>query len=179
MAYNRSDVGVSSIGVTASRNTVIDYTFPLCPNLNRWMTRAPGKLSPIVNLIKTLDVGGWLFTFISIVAVSVALFIVLRVGNYDVEMGQILMEPIGMLTGESMPNWFEKKKSRAGKFILLNWSVMGMVIMFCFTCNFRAILMKSDYEQPIDTTEQLVQSGMTVHLRDGTWHPSYLSLIHI
>ena len=84
-----------------------------------------------------------------------------------------------MLTAEDMPMWFtapplaalkedarnnrrrkRKHPSRAGSLVLITWGLMGMVLMMAFACNIRAIMLKSDYEAPIDTTEQMLAGGM-------------------
>ena len=51
-----------------------------------------------------------------------------------------------------------------GNFVLIHWSIMGMVIMFAFTCNLRALLMRAVYEKPIDTMEDVVKSGQNIQV---------------
>ena len=52
-----------------------------------------------------------------------------------------------------IPAWFETpridegggrllKKGTAGHILLITWAYMGMIIMFAFTCNLRALYMK-------------------------------------
>ena len=62
----------------------------------------------------------------------------------------------------------------AGNLLLLTWSVMGMIIMFGIVCNLRAIYMRIDYEQPLDTAESIFRSGKTVHISSGGWYAEYL-----
>ena len=77
-----------------------------------------------------------------------------------------------MINAEPMPRWFfapDRRNAgpgRAGRMLLMNWSVMGMVLMFAFTCNLRAIFFKSDYEIPLDSSEDLVKEGVTVTLAE-------------
>ena len=58
--------------------------------------------------------------------------------------------------------------------IFLNWAVMGMILGFSFTCNIRALLMKSELTKPIDTTEELYKEGLTANLIASSWYPPYL-----
>ena len=48
-----------------------------------------------------------------------------------------------------------------------------MLIMMGFTCNLRAILMKTSYEPPIDTSEQLVNSGKNPFVYGSSWAYDY------
>ena len=45
--------------------------------------------------------------------------------------------------------------------------------MMGFTCNLRAILMKTSYEPPIDTSEQLVNSGKNPFVYGSSWAYDY------
>merc|ERR1711954_294908 len=63
-----------------------------------------------------------------------------------------------------------KKKSRGDftrNFLYLNWSVLGMILVFCFLCNLRAMILKPSLENPIDTTQDLVLKGKTPIIVSG------------
>ena len=70
-----------------------------------------------------------------------------------------------LMNAEPMPTWFNLSYSKSvfldkgfsGNFLLLNWCMMGMVLMFALTCNLRANFLRSKYDKPIDTTEDLVR----------------------
>ena len=61
----------------------------------------------------------------------------------------------------------------ARNYLILLWSVMGTIIVFGFACNLRAMLLKPARDRPIDTTEELYKSGMTVHMDDSSWMENY------
>ena len=46
---------------------------------------------------------------------------------------------------------------------------MGMVLVFCFLCNLRAMILKPTMEKPIDTTQDLVLEGKTPIIVAGLW----------
>ena len=106
----------------------------------------------------------------------------------------IILTPFAMMNHEEMPTWFEfphspvnRKRSllevtmrlvrrgRAGNLLLLMWSYMAMIIMFGFTCNLRAIYMKENYEEPLDTAEQIYKSNKTFY--DVQWGIDWLKTL--
>merc|ERR1712077_145168 len=66
------------------------------------------------------------------------------------------------------------RRGRAGNLLLLTWSVMGMIILFGFTCNLRAIYMRVDHEEPLDTAESIYKSGRTVTINSATFWLDFL-----
>ena len=140
------------------RQAVIDYTYPIYTEQSRWFSKAPDPISPFANLINTMDTGCWVLTMVSLACVSFVLVITVNVGTrYGVKKtdnADIALTPLVMMVGEGNPNWFNfaraasstgfslVKRGRAGQLLLLTWSFMGMIIMFGFTCNLRAIYMK-------------------------------------
>jgi hypothetical protein len=85
----------------------------------------------------------------------------------------LLFTPLAMLNAEAIPpddvNQKKLTKGFTRKFILLHWSVMGMVLTFCFLCNLRAMILKPQMESPIDTTEDLLLAGKTPIVVAGLW----------
>ena len=165
-------------------------SFPLYFHQVNFVMKAPSKVPPYDNLINTMDTASWIFVFVSLVSVSLALVIIVRVGScYGIpqpDLVRIILTPFSMMTSEKMPSWFDEphptssnrslvevtelippsRQGRAGKLLLLMWSVMGMVIMFGFSCNLRAIYMRVDYETPLDTAEQIYMSDKTYYETD-------------
>ena len=136
-----------------------------------------------------MDLGCWISVFVSYIFTSLALVIVVKVGaSYGmkrVDVVKIILTPFAMMNHEGMPSWFEMstspatsikviRRGRAGNLLLLTWSVMGMIIMFGFTCNLRAIYMNVDYEKPLDTAEAIYKSGRTVTINSATFWLDFL-----
>ena len=143
-----------------------------------WISKSPGKLSPATNLIRIFDHQSWSLIGISILSVSVALFMIHKIGqSYGVKSGLdnflIVMFPISTLIGENLSEGFRKNKKKkekkneksffspgfAGNGLLLVWNAMALIITMAFLCNIRAILLKPVYEPPIDTTEDIFKLG--------------------
>ena len=148
--------------------------------------KAPSKVPPYYNLKNTMDLGCWISVPVSLISVSLALVIIVRVGkSYGIpqpDLLRIILTPFAMMNHEEMPAWFEVPRSpvnrnrslievtirlvrrgRAGNLLLLMWSYMGMIIMFGFTCNLRAIYMKENFETPLKTAEQIYKSDKTYY----------------
>ena len=94
---------------------MVDFLFPIYEDAHtRWMSKGPGVIPPASNLINTLDPASWAFTFASLVSVTVALLIIVRVGkSYGMpqpDIVEILLEPFAMLIQKDMPNWFNVKR---------------------------------------------------------------------
>ena len=150
--------------------------------------KAPSKVPPYYNLKNTMDLGCWISVPVSLISVSLALVIIVRVGkSYGIpqpDLLRIILTPFAMMNHEEMPAWFEfphlpvnrnrslvvfqtttrlVRRGRAGNLLLLMWSYMGMIIMFGFTCNLRSIYMQENYETPLDTAEQIYKSNKTFY----------------
>ena len=56
----------------------------------------------------------------------------------------------------------------ASNLILLLWCVCGGFLLFFLECNYLTILMKPNYEKPIDTAEDILDRGLTIIPNPGT-----------
>ena len=90
-----------------------------------------------------------------------------------------------LLNAEPYPSWFQfqkkgnsrkidKFKGFTGNYLLLLWSVSGMMIVFAFLSMFRAAMMRPVMEKPIDTTKDLVLARKQPLLTFGSFWPQYL-----
>ena len=145
----------------------------------QWISKTPGKVAPVYNIVMIFDLIPWILILISMLTVSLSLLIA---SSFGLEYGvgtkdkiHCLMVPFGTLNAEYLPSWFDKKIQKSnraksvisfispgfsGNFILLLWAVMGSFIAMAFLCNFRGMLMKPIYENPIDGTKDIFDSGM-------------------
>ena len=141
-----------------------DFTFPTQVLVTTWLSRAPGRVPPYTSLVRTMDAGCWASTLASVVSVSLALLLTVKVGRSygrpQPDLVKILLTPFAIMNAEPLPSWFNsntagrggegrRELGRAGNLLLLTWSVMGMIVMFGFTCNLRAIYMKVELEEPL------------------------------
>ena len=142
----------------------------------KWASKAPGKASSASNILKIFDKTSWFLTLISMVFVSCVLIAAYALeyhfGSTKPDILLLILLPLAMLNAEALPvEDVTKKSSWKGftrNFILLLWSVMGMVLVFCFLCNLRAMILKPVREKPIDTARDLVLGGKTPILV-GPW----------
>ena len=138
----------------------------------KWVSKSPGKVPPVYNIVMIFDVSTWMMIIFSMMTVSATLLITSRFGlQYGVGTKDtiiILMTPFGTLNAESLPSWFNIKVHRskpvfspgfAGNFILLLWTVMGTFLAMAFLCNIRAMLTKPAYERAIDSTQDIFELG--------------------
>ena len=140
-----------------------------------------------------MDLACWIFVPVSLVFVTLALVIIVRVGgSYGIpqpDLIRIILTPFGMMNAEKMATWFEFPydpvnrnrmwlvgRGQGGNLLLLTWSLMGMILMFGFTCNLRAIYMRVDYETPLDTAEQIYKSGKICY--DIDWGIDWLKTLN-
>ena len=85
-----------------------------------------------------------------------------------------IMFTIGAIIEESQGNHYEynyvseRKCSVARTFIVLKWTVLGFLLTISYKSVLRAIMMKQEYETPIDTIDDVLQSGKQIMIANGT-----------
>ena len=113
VAYDLSDVGVTYLHITEGRHAMVDFSVPILPAEEFWMSNAPIPLHPYKNLLMIFDPPGWCLLAVSLVAISLSLLLFVRVGrSYGIvqpETITVLFIPLGMINAEAMPGWFDKK----------------------------------------------------------------------
>ena len=81
---------------------------------------------------------------------------------------------IGAIVEESQGNHYEynyvseRKCSMARSFIVLKWTVLGFLLTISYKSVLRAIMMKQEYESPIDTIDDVLQSEKPIMIANGT-----------
>ena len=186
---------LSIISYSAESLTVVDYSPGIMTDVRYWISKSPGRLSPATNLIRVFDYQSWSLIGVSIISVSVALFVFQKIGqSYGVMSGLdnflIVMFPFSTLIGENLSEGFRRNKMKkekknekinsffppgfAGNGLLLVWNAMAVIITMAFLCNIRAILLKPMYEAPIDTTEDIFKQGkIPIILFEGSYWRNY------
>ena len=135
---------------------MVDYSVSVGDTAMKWISKRPGKLPPVSNIIRTFDVYSWLMIGVSFLCFIVSCLIVSRLGEtYGVETHLdnvlIMILPLGIITADMMPKCFKKKNFKpnktffspgfAGNGLLLLWIVSAGFISMAFQSNIRAILM--------------------------------------
>ena len=54
----------------------------------------------------------------------------------------------------------DRKGSFARSIIVFNWMVIGVILAMSYKAVLRAILMQESYERPIDTIDDMIESGL-------------------
>ena len=171
---------------TAERASFVDYTTPLLERVTKWVSKAPGKKTSATNLLNIFDKSSWFLTLCSMVLVSSVLIAAYKLehhfGRKKPDIVLLIFTPLAMLNAEALPtDDVNQKKLRRGftrNFILLHWSVMGMVLLFCFLCNLRAMILKPLMESPIDTSEEIILKGMTPIVVAGLWQEYLINSVN-
>ena len=72
------DLGVNSISYKVERARFVDYTLPVGPDGAVFVSKPPQRLSAITNIIGIFDTVSWICILLSLVLVTMALFIIIR-----------------------------------------------------------------------------------------------------
>ena len=144
----------------------------------KWISKAPGKKISVTNLLQIFDITSRLLILASMVVMSLMLITVHKIqhqlGGESQDISLSIITPLAMLTAENLSmNAFNSKVIQlfTRNFLLLLWSVMGTIVVFCFLCNLRAMLLKPARDSPIDTTEGLMHRGkIPIIVTEGRKH---------
>ena len=166
----------------------------------KWVSKAPSKKTSATNLLRIFDKTSWILTFASMLVVSCSLIAAYKLGHISggkkPDIVLLILTPLAMFNAEAMPVDVEqvtRRKSRGEftrNFLFLNWSVMGMILVFCFLCNLRAMILKPTLEKPMDSTQDLflqgktpiIISGLYTHYMETSinqWHRKAREIAHV
>ena len=81
VAYDKADLGVDFFACSHARSTVVLCSQPISFLAFRWISRAPRPLPSAFNLVRIFTSSSWLAVFTSLIAVTILLLIVARVGT--------------------------------------------------------------------------------------------------
>ena len=139
-----------------------------------WYSKLPQKVPPTTNLVKTFDTASWVCIGASLLLMSSLLTLVSYLGTHygvgTTEYVNVLLVPLGMLNAESMPSWFNQNHRHpsrqrtfmpgfTGNYLLLLWSLTGMLLALAYLSNIRAMLLTPAFEKPVDYTKDLFAMG--------------------
>ncbi|XP_023332894.1 uncharacterized protein LOC111704780 [Eurytemora carolleeae] len=146
-----------------------------------WVSKYPGKRSPVDNIIKVFDRYTWFALLGSLALTSLVLFVIVNVlrslGFKQPDNVLVLLAPFSILNAEPMPEWFliSNKRVYSGSILMMTFALFSTLVIFAFSSNLRAILLSPNYEVPIDTSRQIAEKKMYVALSPGgAWHYNYL-----
>ncbi|XP_023339233.1 glutamate receptor ionotropic, NMDA 2C [Eurytemora carolleeae] len=165
VGYDKADLGVGYIGYNAERSNFITYTIPVGDAVLLWVSKYPGKVSPLLNIIKVFDEFSWFAIFLSMLAVSgtLPLIVYYEPESSKNKLSYTKLVVVCIMNEDQIPKWLKLKarKGMSGNIILLVWGLCSTLIFLAFSCNLRAILLNPSYNAPIDTAEQIVKSKKT------------------
>ena len=85
VGYNQADLGVSGFACNYERIKVVECSHSLNYGSYHWVTKAPNKIIPILNLLGIYNPDCWILIIISIVSVSAFLLIAAKVATHYVD----------------------------------------------------------------------------------------------
>ena len=139
-----------------------------CPM--KWWTRVPIPLVNYENVIRPFTSEVWLALFLSLGAFSFYFGLTYRVyTSLDQGLTGQLVTPWDFLIftfcrfvePDPLP-WFPKWSS--GKTMVLAWSIFTMVVLFSYTGNLRANMIRKEYEKPVKVHQDVLDRGTRVHI---------------
>ena len=139
----------------------------------KWVSKAPSKKTSATSILGIFDTTSWILLFASMLLVSCALIATYYLCGDKPDIVLMILTPLAMFNAEAMPVDVEKKNKQKSRgdftlnFLFLNWSVLGMILVFCFQCNLRAMILKPSLENPIDATKDIVLKGKTPIIVSG------------
>ena len=125
---------------TTQRQRFVDYTVSLHDSMSKWVSKAPSKSTSATNLLGIFDKTSWILTIASMLLVSFALIATYYIGSEKPDIVLLILRPLAMFNAEAMPVRVETASLRKTRgefsrnFVFLNWSVLGMILVFCFLC---------------------------------------------
>ncbi len=160
-----SDIGVELL-FQQERNAVVDLSRCYHFNFNLVSTKLK-PLSPIWNLVKPFPYEVWILVAIFVVCMT------------------LFWSGFNRMTGEKIPyiavfqshmnqSIRMKSKSNPTKVLFLFWIIYIFLIDAFYECNLRAYLVSSDYEEPVNTVEDIVRLDRKLFLPEGgAFAPSF------
>ncbi|XP_023349000.1 uncharacterized protein LOC111717785 [Eurytemora carolleeae] len=181
VGYDQAEFGVGYISYTFQRESFTPYSTHLGVEASVWVSKYPGKRSPVDNIVKVFDRYTWFALLGSIVLTSFALLGIVNtlrsLGFKQPDNILVLLTPIAILNAEPMPEWFLFSRTRvySGSIFMLTYALFSTLVVFAFSSNLRAILLSPSYEVPIDTSRQIAENKMYTAVNPGAaWHYKYL-----
>ena len=56
------------------------------------------------------------------------------------------------------------------KFVLLIWGLFGGLLVYFFLANFLTVLLRPQYEKPVDSVQDIIERGMITFVPDASYY---------
>ncbi|XP_023337219.1 uncharacterized protein LOC111708160 [Eurytemora carolleeae] len=170
VGFGHADLGTGFISYSSERLELISYTHPVGLDDVRWITKFPGKKSPMNNIIKVFDRYTWIGIIVSTVTASIVLLGVVNIlrnlGFKQPDNISAALIPLSLMNAEPMPDWFLVSTTRvySGSILMLVWGLCSAVLTYAFSGNLRAMVLTPAFETPIDTAQQIVENNLMAQM---------------
>ena len=146
------------------------------PSLERTIfliTKYPGNKNKFQTIIEPFEMIVWIFLSFSVISVCMVLVLLVQFDekrNFDMFTECTIV--IGVIINESLNAKLLSLDSKPSRqWLLVIWIPCSCLLGFAYQSNLRAFMMKAGREKPIDTFQDLMDRGITMHLADKTLVP--------
>ena len=168
-----SHIGVGHVGVVYPRAQIIDYTWFTYYLEVGHKTRKPIPISPILNIFHPYTFDLWVGLAIAVVLSSAIFALSAAIGPLSKEFlwFDFAIMPLSMLMESSMTEltFYKRIKKTSNGFIMLaTWVVATFFFVKAYESNLLASLLAKVYEKPIDSFQDMLDSGRPVYYTRGS-----------
>ena len=151
-----------------TRHSVVDFTLPPYYMGFHYLALTPQPTNPYTNILKPFDIFGWTWILASLVAVTafVIFSAFINGGSREVRLNMGIKAYRG-LTKQDYDDLSTNSslKSTASMLLALSfWSLSTVVLSASYCGNLNAYLVAIDYQRPIDTANDIIETGKTLYL---------------
>ena len=170
------DLGITNPARSYARHLAIQYTDLIMVGYLKFVCFPPLPLPPYRNVIIPFTLNVWIGVALSLIAITIAMIVIHHINFYipappaaestkhqglnkrrkPASLLYYWLLMFAALTGESIIHWTDKwRSSSSSRILTLIWFLACLLLVQSYSCNLRAILIKIEYEKPLDTFQQL------------------------
>ena len=152
-----------------------------------WVSQINAHLPTYLNLFRNLDIATWAMLGASLLVIGLFLLLPFHVHDKGqlADLSLTLITPFSLLMSEPLPTWFSDRRdtgverrrsvrSISGNFVLVLWCLIANIIVQGFNSNLRAMFIKHNPSQQVESAEDLYNSGKTIYIYGPYWYRNYL-----
>ncbi len=198
-----SDVMIGQLSITYDRYKFLDYLTPLYARDMRFIHTWPKTVEDFGTILYPFQLYAWVATIASSLFIGISLFLIDKVelGLFQMKdrdisfkgvnniinnilqvsrelLCLILAFTIGFtaLINEPVPlNWLISH-SKSRQIIFWIWLPTGIILSFAYKSNLLAHLIAFTYQPPIETAQDVLDSGLPLFIEQRSWHEYFFRL---